>query len=69
MTVGSFGRGGAHHLHILTMRRQLGLNFGIVHFEGSSPAYAAVLGGHIDVSGGGAASGQRVGADVCTFLQ
>jgi tripartite-type tricarboxylate transporter receptor subunit TctC len=68
VTVGSFGRGGAHHLHILTMRRQLGLNFDIVHFEGSSPAYAAVLGGHIDVSGGGAASGQRVGGGRLRFL-
>jgi tripartite-type tricarboxylate transporter receptor subunit TctC len=68
VTVGSFGRGGAHHLHILTMRRELGLNFDIVHFEGSSPAYAAVMGGHIDVSGGGAASGQRVGAGRLRFL-
>mgnify|MGYP003575348158 CR=1 FL=1 len=68
VTVGSFGRGGAHHLHILAMRRDLGLNFDIVHFEGSSPAYAAVLGGHVDVSGGGAASGQRVGVGRLRFL-
>jgi tripartite-type tricarboxylate transporter receptor subunit TctC len=68
VTVGSFGRGGAHHLHILAMRRDLGLNFDIVHFEGSSPAYAAVLGGHVDVSGGGAASGQRVGGGRLRFL-
>ena len=68
VTVGSFGRGGAHHLHILTMRRELRLNFDIVHFEGSSPAYAAVMGGHVDVSGGGAASGQRVGAARLRFL-
>ena len=68
VTVGSFGRGGAHHLHILAMRRDLGLNFDIVHFEGSSPAYAAVLGGHVDVSGGGAASGARVGGGRLRFL-
>jgi tripartite-type tricarboxylate transporter receptor subunit TctC len=68
VTVGSFGRGGAHHLHILAMRRDLGINFDIVHFEGSSPAYAAVLGGHVDVSGGGAASGQRVGGGRLRFL-
>lgn len=61
VTVGTIGRGNAQHLHVVAMRSQLGLSFDIVHFDGSSPAYAAVLGGHVDVAGGGAASGRRQG--------
>jgi tripartite-type tricarboxylate transporter receptor subunit TctC len=68
VTVGSIGRGSAQHLHIVTLRRELGLNFDIVHFDGSSPTYAAVLGGHIDVGGGGAASGKRSGGDRLRFI-
>jgi tripartite-type tricarboxylate transporter receptor subunit TctC len=59
VTVGTIGRGGAQHLHVVAMRAKLGLNFGIVHFDGSSPMYTAILGGHIDVGGAGAGSGSR----------
>jgi tripartite-type tricarboxylate transporter receptor subunit TctC len=59
VTVGTIGRGGAFHLHVVAMRKALDLDFNIVHFDGSSPAYTAVLGGHVDVAGGGAGSGSR----------
>jgi tripartite-type tricarboxylate transporter receptor subunit TctC len=68
VTVASIGRGGAQHLHIVAMRKALGLNFDVVHFDGASPAYAAVLGGHVDVGGGGPASGRRQGGDRLRFL-
>ena len=57
VVVGSIGRGGAHHLQLLAMRRDLGIPFDIAHFNGSSAAYAQVIGGHIDASIGGPASG------------
>jgi len=68
VTVASIGRGGAQHLHIVAMRKALGINFDVVHFDGASPAYAAVLGGHVDVGGGGPASGKRQGGDRLRFL-
>ena len=68
VTVASIGRGGAQHLHIVTMRKRLGLNFDIVHFDGASPAYAALLGGHVDVGGGGPASGKRQAGERLRFL-
>jgi tripartite-type tricarboxylate transporter receptor subunit TctC len=68
VTVASIGRGGAQHLHIVAMRKALDLKFDIVHFDGASPAYAAVLGGHVDIGGGGPASGKRQGGDRLRFL-
>ena len=68
VTVASIGRGGAQHLHIVTMRKRLALNFDIVHFDGASPAYAALLGGHVDVGGGGPASGKRQAGERLRFL-
>jgi tripartite-type tricarboxylate transporter receptor subunit TctC len=59
VVVGSIGRGGAHHLQLLAMRRDLNIPFDIAHFNGSSAAYAQVIGGHIDASIGGPASGAR----------
>ncbi|MDB5370930.1 MAG: transporter substrate-binding protein [Roseomonas sp.] len=59
VVVGSIGRGGAHHLQLLALRRDLGVNYDIVHFNGSSAAYAAVSGGHIDAACSGAASASR----------
>jgi tripartite-type tricarboxylate transporter receptor subunit TctC len=59
VVVGSIGRGGAHHLQLLAMRRDLNIPFDIAHFNGSSAAYAQVIGGHIDASIGGPASGSR----------
>jgi tripartite-type tricarboxylate transporter receptor subunit TctC len=59
VVVGSIGRGGAHHLQLLAMRRDLGITFDIAHFNGSSAAYAQVIGGHIDASIAGPASASR----------
>lgn len=59
VVVASIGRGGAHHLQLLAMRRDLGVPFDIAHFNGSSAAYAQVIGGHVDASIGGPASGSR----------
>ncbi len=59
VVVGSIGRGGAHHLQLLAMRRDLNIPFDIAHFNGSSAAYAQVIGGHIDASIGGPASASR----------
>ena len=67
VTVATIGRGGAFHMHVVGMRSQLGLDFDIVHFDGSSPAYTAVIGGHIDVGGGGPGSGSRQ-ADSLHFI-
>ncbi len=59
VVVGSIGRGGAHHLQLLAMKRDLGINFDIAHFNGSSAAYAQVIGGHVDASIAGPASASR----------
>lgn len=59
VVMGSIGRGGAHHLQLLVLRRDLGVNFDIAHFNGSSAAYAAVSGGHIDGACSGLASASR----------
>lgn len=59
VVVASIGRGGAHHLQLLALRRDLGVPFDIAHFSGSSAAYAQVIGGHVDASIGGPASGSR----------
>ena len=59
VVVASIGRGGAHHLQLLAMRRELGINFDIAHFNGSSAAYSQVIGGHVDASVGGPASVAR----------
>lgn len=59
VVVASIGRAGAHHLQLLSMRRELGINFDIAHFNGSSAAYSQVIGGHVDASIGGPASVAR----------
>jgi tripartite-type tricarboxylate transporter receptor subunit TctC len=41
------------------MRRDLSINFDIAHFNGSSAAYAQVIGGHVDASIAGPASASR----------
>ena len=68
VTVATIGRGGAQHLHIVSMRKALGLTFDIVHFDGAAPSYSALLGGHVDVGGGGPASGTRLGGDRLRYL-
>jgi tripartite-type tricarboxylate transporter receptor subunit TctC len=59
VTVGTIGRSGSSHLQVEIVKRRLGLNFDVVHFEGSGRAYPAVIGGHIDVACSGPASGSR----------
>lgn len=51
-------------MHVASVREQLGLDFDIVHFDGSSPAYTAVIGGHVDIGGGGPGSGLRQAASL-----
>lgn len=68
VTFASIGRGGAQHLQLLLIRQRLGLKFDVVHFDGASPAYAAVLGGHIDVGGGGPGAAMRQAGDRFRFL-
>lgn len=59
VTVADIGHGGDSHLQLLIMREQLGMDLQLVHFSGSSEAYAALLGGHVDAAMAGAGSGAR----------
>ena len=55
-------------MQLLLIRQRLGLKFDVVHFDGASPAYAAVLGGHVDIGGGGPGSAMRQAGDRFRFL-
>ncbi|MCC7425511.1 MAG: tripartite tricarboxylate transporter substrate binding protein [Alphaproteobacteria bacterium] len=59
VVVGTIGRGGSSHLQVAIVQKRLGLNFDIIHFDGSGRAYPAVMGGHVDVVCSGPASGSR----------
>jgi tripartite-type tricarboxylate transporter receptor subunit TctC len=59
VVVGTIGRSGSSHLQVEIVKKRLGIDFDIVHFEGSGRAYPAVLGGHVDVVCSGPASGSR----------
>ena len=59
VTVGTIGRSGSSHLQVEIVKKRLGINFEVVHFEGSGRAYPAVMGGHVDVACSGPASGVR----------
>jgi tripartite-type tricarboxylate transporter receptor subunit TctC len=59
VTMATIGRSGSSHLQVEIVKKRLGINFDVVHFEGSGRAYPAVLGGHVDVACSGPASGQR----------
>ena len=59
VTMGTIGRSGSSHLQVEIVKKRLGLEFDVVHFEGSGRAYPALLGGHIDVACSGPASGSR----------
>ena len=59
VTMGTIGRSGSSHLQVEIVKKRLGINFDIVHFEGSGRAYPALMGGHIDVCCSGPASGAR----------
>jgi tripartite-type tricarboxylate transporter receptor subunit TctC len=59
VVVGTIGRSGSSHLQVEIVKKRLGLDFEVVHFEGSGRAYPAVIGGHVDVACSGPASGSR----------
>ncbi len=59
VVMGTIGRSGSSHLQVEIVRKRLGINFDVVHFEGSGRAYPAVMGGHIDIACSGPASGAR----------
>lgn len=43
---------GPHHIAILQLQKLAGVEFTIVHFEGSAPALTALMGDHIDAAVG-----------------
>ena len=59
VTMGTIGRGGSSHLQVEVLKKRVGINFDIVHFDGSGRAYPAVMGGHVGVACAGPASGSR----------
>lgn len=59
VVMGTIGRSGSSHLQVEIVKKRLGIDFEVVHFEGSGRAYPAVMGGHIDVACSGPASGAR----------
>ena len=67
VVVGTIGRGASSHIQIAAIQKDLNLNFGLAHFEGSGKAYPAVMGGHVDAAISGPASGSRM-ADSLHFL-
>lgn len=67
VVIGTIGRGASSHIQIAAIQKDLNLEFGLAHFEGSGKAYPAVLGGHVDAAISGPASGSRMG-DSLHFL-
>ena len=57
--VASIGRAASSHLQLLMLQKATGLRMDVVHFNGSSGAYQQVIGGNIDASIGGPASGKQ----------
>jgi tripartite-type tricarboxylate transporter receptor subunit TctC len=60
VVIGTIGRAGSSHIQLAAIERELGLSFGIAHFDGSGKAYPAVLGGHVDAAISGPGSGSRM---------
>ena len=67
VVIGTIGRGASSHIQIAAIQKDLNMQFGLAHFEGSGKAYPAVLGGHVDAAISGPASGSRM-ADSLHFL-
>jgi tripartite-type tricarboxylate transporter receptor subunit TctC len=66
VTVGTIGKGGAGHLQLAILKSRLNLDLQFVHFDGGAPAYAAAVGGHVEVAmGAGIASAW---SDTVNFL-
>src|SRR4051812_35156556 len=60
VVIGTIGRGASSHIQIAAIQKQLNLQIGVAHFEGSGKVYPAVLGGHIDAAISGPGSGSRM---------
>jgi len=60
VVIGTIGRGASSHIQIAAIQKDLNMQFGLAHFEGSGKAYPAVLGGHVDAAISGPASGSRM---------
>jgi tripartite-type tricarboxylate transporter receptor subunit TctC len=60
VVVGTIGRGGSSHIQLAALQKELNLQLGMVHFDGSGKAYPAVMGGHVEVAISGPASGSRM---------
>jgi tripartite-type tricarboxylate transporter receptor subunit TctC len=58
VTIGTLGKGGPSHLQLQILNSKLGLKLQLVHFDGASPAYTAVAGGHVEAAVGGSTSAQ-----------
>jgi len=67
VVIGTIGRGASSHIQIAAIQKDLKLEFGLAHFEGSGKAYPAVMGGHVDAAISGPASGSRM-AESLHFL-
>jgi tripartite-type tricarboxylate transporter receptor subunit TctC len=65
--VASIGRAASSHLQLLMLKDATGIRMDIVHFDGSAKSYQQVIGGNIDASIGGPASG-RQSADYLHFI-
>ena len=49
VTMATIGKGNAGHLQAAILKNLLKLNIQFVHFDGGAPAFAAVVGGHVEV--------------------
>ena len=67
IVIGTIGRGASSHIQLAAIQKQLNLQIGVAHFEGSGKVYPAVLGGHIDAAISGPGSGSRM-QDSLRFL-
>jgi tripartite-type tricarboxylate transporter receptor subunit TctC len=59
LTAATIGRGSTTHLQLLVLQEALGIDFNIVHFNGTGEAYPQVIGGNVDFAVGGPGSGAR----------
>lgn len=66
ITVATIGKGGPSHLQLALLKGRLGLQLQLVHFDGGTPAYTALSGGHVEAAIGGSSSVKW--ADTLTFL-
>ena len=60
IVIGTIGRGGSSHIQLAALQKELDLQFGVAHFDGSGKAYPAVVGGPLDAAMSGPASGSRM---------